>query len=312
MMNKRLLVFVLLVLALVWAMPASAQVFPVGQSTVPVEGLRVGLGGIEVGTFANDFNRFQVAGTSGVVTGNVAYTGQTTETNGWVLDFDTDSTYITGTNIGFSTGQGSSALDISGTASGVNGAYIAAQAFISNTGEHTVDGAGVMGMKAVVTNSASMTDGNIFGAQFIAKHSHATNRMLNAASLIGLEAFAYPSNVGYAGTLIGGNFGYHIAATTENHAAGSVARGVQIFCDDASSNTDPVEETALTIWNMAGDQDNVINVVESASGFTNFLLAAGTSAFASVDAGTPGANSTHKLKVKIGGTTGYLAVYADY
>jgi len=45
---------------------------------------------------------------------------------------------------------------------------------------------------------------------------------------------------------------------------------------------------------------------------TNLLRVAQVNGFASVDAGEPGANSTHKLKVMMGETAGYIAVYADY
>ena len=268
-------------------------------------------GGLKVGR-SKTAPVFEVNGYTGAISQTLSKTSQTTVQNMYTIAFSTDSTYIAGTNITYSGGKGSSGINMTGTASGVNGAYIGIQSFITASGAHTADGAGVMGMKAVVTNSAAMTDGNIYGGQFIAKHSHATNDMGKSASLIGLEGWAYPANVGFAGTLIGGNFGYHIEATTENFPNGSVARGVQIFCDDASSNTDPTEETALELWNMAGDQDNAIQITHSASGFTYFLATQSIDGCFSADTGTPGAASTHKIKVNMNGTDGYLAVYADY
>lgn len=275
------------------------------------------------GTFTYDV-RFQNGATldeaaDGVLNLDNAYldiqrtlTSQSTENNNQVVDLTTDSTYLNGTNITYSGGYGSSAIDVTGTYSGVNGGYSGVLSRITTSGAHTADGAGVVGIKSVVTNTANLTDGNIYGGQFIAKHSHATNDMAAQASLIGVEGWAYPANVGHVQTMIGGNFGYHIEATTENHTAGSVARGLQVFCDDASSNTDPFEETALELWNMAGDQDNAIQITHSGSGFTYFLSTQSVDGCFSADTGSPAGTTTHKIKVNMNGTTGYIPVYADY
>lgn len=45
---------------------------------------------------------------------------------------------------------------------------------------------------------------------------------------------------------------------------------------------------------------------------TNFVDFDAASGCVSTDTGTPGAASTHKIKIDIGGTAGYIAVYADY
>lgn len=45
---------------------------------------------------------------------------------------------------------------------------------------------------------------------------------------------------------------------------------------------------------------------------TYFLQFASADGFLTVDAGTPGANSTHKIACRIGGTTAYIPLYADY
>jgi hypothetical protein len=248
----------------------------------------------------------------GEMSQTIARTSQTTETYAYAVDFDTDSTYLTGASMGYSGGYGSSAIDVTGDFSGVNGGYSGLLIRLDNSAAHTADGAGVTGIKSVVTNDTAMADGNIWGGLFIAKHTHATNDMAKSATLIGIEGWAYPANVGFVGTLLGGNFGYHIEATTENFPSGSVARGLQIFCDDASSNTDPTEETALELWNLAGDQDNAIQITHSGSGFTYLIATQSVDGCFSADTGSPAATTTHKIKVNMNGTVGYIPVYADY
>jgi len=193
---------------------------------------------------------------------------QTTENNSSVLSLTTDSSFLSGTNMTYSGGYGSSALKLTGVYSGTAGGYSNIYSAITSSGAIGTNGAGVVGVKSVVTNTAAMTDGEIYGGMFIAKHNHATNVMTASASLIGLEGWAYNSGAAPARTVIGGNFGYHNEGTVAK-GAGSVYRGVQIFTDDASGSTGADERTSLALWNMAGTQTDGIKFIKSAGGWTN-------------------------------------------
>lgn len=195
-------------------------------------------------------------------------TSQTTENNNITSTLTTDSTFIAGTNVTYSGGRGSAIVKLTGVWSAITGAFSSLYSSITSSGNQNVDGAGVIGIKQIVTNTGACTDGNIYGAQFIAKHNHATNKMANEAPLIGVEGWAYDSGAAPAGTMIGGNFGYHNEGTTAKDA-GAVYRGIQIFCDDAAGATTPSEASGLTVWNQAGTQTNAINIVKSDGGFTN-------------------------------------------
>jgi len=221
------------------------------------------------------------------------------------LTMISDSTFLTGTNITYSGGRGSGVLKITATVTGLGG-YHGIYVNIATSAAQVTDGYGTIGIKCVVTNTAAMTDGEVYGAQFIAKHNHATNVMTASASLIGIEAWAYISAAGPARTVIGANFAIHNECTGAI-GAGSVHRVVQIVCDLAAGSQSPVEGSALCIWNMAGAWDNAINIVNSSTGFTNFVKF--------TNDGKP-AQSTGTLssqagwiKVLVGSTTLYIPLY---
>ena len=204
---------------------------------------------------------------------------------------------LTGTDMTYSGGKGTATIDIVGTFSGLNRGFSAYYSSITNTAAHTASGAGVIGIKQVVTNTAALTDGSIYGGQFIAKHNHATSNMANEAALIAVEGMAYSAGVALAGTIIGGNFGFH-NESTGSAVSGSCHRGIQIFCDNASGATSATEATGLCIWNQAGTITNAINVVNSGSGFTNFA--------AFTDDGAPAASTSSTVSAI--GTMGYITV----
>jgi len=238
---------------------------------------------------ANDYLLCDVG--SKTVTVNLSRSSQTTENIGANIAVTTDSTYLTGSNITYSSARGSSALKLVSTFTGVAGGFSNIYSNITTTAAQTADGAGVIGYKGVVTNSAAMTDGEVYGGQFIAKHSHGTNIMTATASLIGLEGWAYIADAGVARTVIGGNFGWHNEATGATYGSGSVIRGIQVFCDNAASAGTPTESTGVCIWNQAGAITNCLSVVNSGSGFTNFLNI--------TDDGTP-AQSTSTTVTNVG------------
>jgi len=203
----------------------------------------------------------------GVVATSQTLTSQTLERAQHDITLNTDSSFLSGSNMTYSSAYGSSALKVTGTYSGLTGGYSGLVSRLTTSGAIATDGAGVIGIKSVVTNTAAMTDGEVYGGQFIAKHNHATNVMSASASLIGLESWAYDSGAGPARTAIGGNFGYHNEGTIAK-GGGSVYRGVQIFTDDAAGSSAADERTSLCLWNQAGTQTNGIKFVKSDGGWT--------------------------------------------
>jgi hypothetical protein len=204
------------------------------------------------------------------------HASQTLENQLLDVDFTTDSTFLTGTNLTYSGARGSAALNITGTFTG-KGGYHAIYYNVAHSGAQDTDGYGVIGLKGVVTNTAALTDGEVYGAMFIAKHNHATNTMSAQASLIGVEGWAYISDAGQVATAIGGNFAIHNESTGVA-IGGSVHRVVQLVCDNAAGANKADESTGLCIWNMAGTWDYGIKFVGSGSGFTTLIYADGTTA----------------------------------
>jgi hypothetical protein len=223
---------------------------------------------------------------------------------------DTNGTFLTGSDITYSSARGSHALRLVGTARGAAGGFSNIHSVSYNKVARTASGSGVIGIKQVTVNDQTMADGSIYGGQFIAKHSSATLAMAAEAALIGLEAWAYVAAAGCANTAIGGNFGWHNEATGGTFASGSVIRGIQVFCDNNAGGNDPTESTGLCLWNQAGTIVNAISLVNSGSGFTNIFN------FSSAAGGvyTKGSDLTAtgprlRLKCLVGSTTYYLIGY---
>src|SRR3990167_50106 len=234
------------------------------------------------------------------------------EHDGVVLDVTSANTFLTGTNLTYSGARGSAILKLVGTASMASGGFEGIDIKIATSGAFSGDGNGVMGLKCVVTNTAALADGEIYGGQFIAKHNHATNVMVASASLVGLEALAYISAAGVARTCIGGNFGWHNEATGGTYGAGSVIRGVQIFCDNNAGGNDPVESTGLCVWNQAGAIINVLKIVNSGSGFTYFADFTDDGApTQSTSSSVTNVGTKGWIKVKVGTATRYIALGDD-
>jgi hypothetical protein len=225
------------------------------------------------------------------------------------IKLTTNSSYLIGDSLIYSGGRGSSALKISLTHSGLGGGHGIFVA-LTNTGAQVTAGHGVVGIKCVVTNAAALSNGVIYAAQFIAKHNHATNVMTAEASLIGVEAWAYLANDGPARTAIGANFAIHNECTAAI-GAGSVHRVVQIVCDLASGAQAPTEGSALCIWNFVGAWDNAINIVNSSSGFTNFVKFTDDEAPAKSTGAVTGTQAGW-IRVLIGSVTGYIPIYPTH
>jgi len=236
-------------------------------------------------------------------------TSQTTEGDLSTIDFTTDSTFLTGTNITYSSARGSAALKLTGTWSAVTGGYSNIYSLVTASGALNDANGGPIGIKAVVqANGALTAAAGIYGAQFIAKHNHATNKAANAAPFIGVEGVVTQNTAGQIGTGIGVSAAFHIPADAAVFDGGAVFRGLQVACDNSSSNK-ASEESGVCIWNLAGTQDNMIIGVNSGSGFTNFANlpddgAPAASTCSSVSAiGTKG-----YIKVKIGAATRYIGL----
>lgn len=232
---------------------------------------------------------------------NAALTGAT-EQDGVDIEVTSDNTFLTGTDITYSSGRGSAILKLVGVASMASGGFEGIDLKIASAGAFAAAGDGVIGAKSVVTQSGHMADGNIYGGQFIAKFAAAGSLHMHAeAALIGLDAQGYVSSDGEARTVIGLN------ATIRSYAlagpAGSVHRAIQVIIDEAVKAE---EVSAMCVWNMAGTVvDNVFNLVGGA--FTNFVLFTddGTPA-QSTSVGAHEAGQHGWIKVKVGAATRYI------
>lgn len=186
------------------------------------------------------------------------------------------ATYLTGSDITYSSGRGYSVFkakgDYPGGAGGVHGLY----SYLTLSGALTDAGAGIVGVKSVVVNTAHQADGNIYAGQFIAKHTSTSLHMHAEACLIGIEAIGYDSATASAGVgvMIGVNAVIRSYAT--GAYSGGVHRGVQIIVDEATKGA--TEVTALCIWNMGASAIDGIRIVGAASmGDFLYLDAAGAS-----------------------------------
>ena len=219
------------------------------------------------------------------------------------------STFLSGTNLTWSGAFGSAAIFLDSIFNSPTGGFSNIYSIVNSQGAIATDGHGVIGIKSVVVNTAALTDGEIYAGQFIAKHNHATNAMGNSASLIGIEAWAYIAGVGIAGTCIGANFGWHNEATGGTYPAGTVIRGIQIFCDNNAGGNDPIESTGLAIWNQAGLVTNAIKMIESGTGFSYFLSIQGAKGAMGSLTGTPSVQAGWLL-VDIDGTDRWIRLFS--
>jgi hypothetical protein len=189
--------------------------------------------------------------------------GDTAEFAQFDLSCVSNRAFLTGDDITYSGGRGSSMIKLAGTLSMAAGAFEGIDIKLATSGAFVDAGAGVMGVKVAVTNTAHITDGNIYGGQFIAKHNSATAHMHSEACLIGLEAIGYDAATASAGvgTMIGLNTVIRSYATSAY--GGGVHRGIQIVVDEATLGADEV--TALCIWNMGASAIGGIRVVGAAT-----------------------------------------------
>ncbi len=219
---------------------------------------------------------------------------------------------LEGTDITYSSGRGRCTYRVTGTYAGGAGGVHAFHSLLTVSGALTDAGAGAIGIKSVVVNTAHQADGNIYAAQFIAKHTHATNHMHAEACLIGAEAIGYCSSDAGVGVMLGLNAVIRSYAT--GAYAGGVHRGVQIIVDEATLGADEV--TALCIWNMGASAIGGIRIV-GADTMANFLYidAVGVSPAGVARAGelhdNTGAdvNCDAFLVCSIGGTPYYVPMY---
>ncbi len=203
-------------------------------------------------------------------------TSQTTENTTITDALTTDSTFLTGTNVSYSGGRGSSVDKITGIWSATSGGFHGLYSGITASGAFNDANGGVVNIKGVNTTSSAMTaSAGIYGGQFISRHNHATNKAANACPYIGIEGVVTQSTAGQIGTAIGVSAAYHIPADAAVFDGGAVWRGLQVTCDNSSSNN-PSEQSGVVVWNMAGTQDNAYSIVTSGSGFTTGLNLNGT------------------------------------
>jgi hypothetical protein len=215
---------------------------------------------------------------------------------------------LSGTDITYSSGRGRAVHRVSGDYAGGAGGIHAFYGYLTLSGALTDAGAGIIGVKQVVVNTAHQADGNVYAAQFIAKHAHATNHMHAEACLIGVEAIGYCSAAAGVGVMIGVNAVIRSYAT--GAYAGGVHRGIQIIVDESTLGADEV--TALCIWNMGASAIGGIRFV-GADTMANFLYidAVGGLAVAATRHDSDGADikCDAYLKCSIGGTEYDIALY---
>jgi hypothetical protein len=229
------------------------------------------------------------------------------------LNFKTNSRYINSL-MTYSGGRGSAAIKIAGVFTGASGGFEGIHSVIDADIDFMDTGHGVIGMKSIVRSTGvAVTRGVMYGAQFIAKKAGAGIATAEV-SFIGVEGWFYETDSSEVRTGIGGNFGYHADSSKTPHAAGSVWRGVQIFCDNGgTSNAE--ESTGLCLWNMAGLVNNAINITQSGTGFTNFLYLASASKppyTAKVTAVASLGNTLGYLLVSLAGTPGRIPIFGEW
>jgi hypothetical protein len=215
-------------------------------------------------------------------------------------------------SLSYSGGRAPAGMRVSLTTARTN-QFCGGQIWVTASGEPLTDSSAkaFVAFRASIDATNAMTfensakQGSIYGGIFIAKASSATGNFGVYHPLIGIEGWAYPAHADIkVKTMIGGNFGYHTDSTA-NQGSGSVWRGVQIFCDNASATV--TEETGLCLWNQAGTQTNAIKIVQSGSGFTNLLSFASVAAPIATQSGG-GITHTHKIAVDVAGATRYIGV----
>jgi len=92
-------------------------------------------------------------------------------------------------------------------------------------------------------------------------------------------------------------------------ATGNVS-GLYVVLDTGSGDTATGTYDMIRFENNAAECDAALNFGSPAT--MAYLMSMGVDGCVTADTGTPGAASTHKIKVNMGGTPGYIAVYADY
>jgi hypothetical protein len=215
---------------------------------------------------------------------------------------------LNGTDVTYSSGRGRATMRFAGDYAGGAGGIHSVYSYLTLSGALTDAGAGIIGMKSVVVNTAHQADGNVYAAQFIAKHAHATNHMHAEACLIGLEAQGYCSSDAGVGVMIGANIVIRSYAT--GAYAGGVHRGVQIIVDEGTLGADEV--TALCIWNMGASAIGGIRIV-GANTMANFLYVDAVGGLAVAATRHNSDNTDIKcdayLKCSIGGTEYDIPLY---
>jgi hypothetical protein len=234
--------------------------------------------------------------------------GETKEFAQLELTYVGNRAFLTGDDITYSSARGSSILKLAGTLSMAAGAFEGIDIKLATSGAFTAGGDGIMGLKCVVTNSAHLTDGNIYGGQFIAKHAHATSHMHAEACLIGLEAIGYCSSDAGVGTMIGLNVVIRSYATSAY--GGGVHRGIQIVVDEATLGADEV--TGLCIWNMGASAISAIRFVGvgTMSNIFYFDVTGGAIGTGELQDNQPATvHCDANVVVSIGGTAYYIPLY---
>jgi len=216
--------------------------------------------------------------------------------------------FLSGTDLVQNSGDyGSAILKLAGTLSMAAGGFEGIDLRLDSSGAFTVAGTGVIGVKCLVTNTASLVQGEIYGGQFKARHN-SDDVMTAQASLVGLEGIGYCAGDGGVGVMIG------VSAVIRSYSisahVGYVHRGIQIVVDEPTLGADEV--TGLCIWNMGASAIDAFRIA-GADTMANFLYVDASGGLLGVGSLKNSDNTDIKcddyLVVSLGGSPRYIPLY---
>ena len=187
------------------------------------------------------------------------------------------------------------------------------KAFYNTT---TQTGAAALNNMELVTTDAT-TQSSGYSRTIYANHTNSGTKTGSAEVNVISADFDASANVttaycftGYTGALTGATInrvaGYAMYITA---IAGTVGAS---SCAHLETNGGATTNDFISMRRHAGTIHAMISDRSGGSTASFLLHFNGANDPVSVDAGTPGANSTHKIACQIGGTTAYIALYADY
>lgn len=249
----------------------------VGEVTTGIKFGGTAIGGTANVTMTTGIDMSETTGMTTMLVGDSTLTSQTTENKFLDITFSTDSTYTSG-NIMWSGSTASTVLKISGTHDNTEGALYGVAVFLTCDNNYAADGDGAIAVRGLVTlTDTAVTNGDVTGGFFVGKKTGSGDAHASFI-LYGIEAWAYIAGTGQTRTAIGANVGYHADTSADCSAAGSVWRGLQVFCDNVASDAYNAEETTgVYIWPHSGTVKNALCIGTGTGTFTTGIKFVGSS-----------------------------------